>query len=125
MSCDTIQCILTKINVEILNPIITILFVLATILFFWGVIKYVIGSQGNESQLAAGKKIMMWGIIGLTIMASAWGIVKILCDFFGTCEGSTSSSSSYDRSAFEEQRRMERNPEPSSFPSVGDPNFPH
>ena len=87
MSCTTIECILTKIKVEVLDPVITILFVIATILFLWGVIQYVIGSQGDEKKLILGKKIMMWGIIGLTIMASAWGIVKIICDFFGTCSG--------------------------------------
>jgi len=83
--CTTIECILTKIKGEVLDPIIAILFVLATIIFLWGVIQYVIGSQGNEQKLILGKKVMLWGIIGLTIMASAWGIVKILCDFFGTC----------------------------------------
>lgn len=123
MSCTTIDCILTKIKVEVLDPVITILFVLATIFFLWGVIQYVIGSQGDTTKIAAGKKMMFWGIIGLTIMASAWGIVTILCDFLDTC--SSSSSSSSDRSAYEEYRRGERNPEPSSFPGPGDPNFPH
>lgn len=123
MSCTTIDCILTKIKVEVLDPVITILFVLATIFFLWGVIQYVIGSQGDTTKIAAGKKVMMWGIIGLTIMASAWGIVKILCDFLDTC--SSSSSSSSDRSAYEKYRRGEQNPPPSSFPGLGDPNFPH
>lgn len=89
MSCTTIDCILTKIKVEVLDPVITILFVLATIFFLWGVIQYVIGSQGDTTKIAAGKKMMFWGIIGLTIMASAWGIVKIICDFFGTCGPAT------------------------------------
>ena len=89
MSCTTISCFLTKLRAEVLDPVITILFVIATIIFFWGLIQYVIGSQGDTAKLALGKKVMMWGIIGLTIMASAWGIVKIICDFFGTCSGAS------------------------------------
>ncbi len=116
MSCTTIDCILTKIKVEILHTVITILFVLATIFFLWGVIQYVIGSQGNEQKLILGKKVMLWGIIGLTIMASAWGIVKILCDFLDTCSSSSSSfwGISSDRSPYEEYRGGERSSTPSS-----------
>ena len=114
MSCTTIDCILTKITAEVLNPVITILFVLATIFFLWGVIQYVIGSQGDTTKIAAGKKMMFWGIIGLTIMASAWGIVKILCDFLDTCSSSSSFFGGSDRGAYEEYRSGERNPTPSS-----------
>src|SRR3989338_4327314 len=39
----------------------------------------------NQAKLDKGKKIMFWGIIGMFIMASAWGIVRILCNFFETC----------------------------------------
>ncbi len=113
--CTTIECILTKIKVEVLDPVIAILFVLATIVFLWGIIQYVIGSQGNETKLQRGKQAILWGIVGLTIMASAWGIVKILCDFFGTCE----ATSSYYKRAYEEYRAGERNPQPYSSPGTG------
>lgn len=81
----TVTDLLTKIQNQLLNPLINLLFVLATVVFLWGVIRYVIGSQGDPKNLDAGKKIMFWGIIGMAIMASAWGIVKIICRFFGTC----------------------------------------
>ncbi len=79
-----IQTLLNRIQTQILNPIVDILFVLATIVFLWGVIQYVIGSQGDGKKLQQGKQIMIWGIIGMFIMASAWGIVGILQNFFGT-----------------------------------------
>ncbi len=81
----TLDSLITKLEVGILNPIINLLFILATILFLLGGIHYVIGSQGNETQLQKGRQIMVWGIIGMTVMASAWGIVRIICTFFGTC----------------------------------------
>ena len=81
----TLSELLTKITNEILNPIISFLLVLATVIFIWGVIQYVIGSRGDEKALENGKRIMIWGIVGMTIMASAWGIVGMICRFFETC----------------------------------------
>jgi len=81
----TVKSILDKLQTQILQPVISLLFILATIIFMWGVIQYVIGSQGNETTLEKGKKVMFWGIIGMTVMASAWGIVRVLCNYFGTC----------------------------------------
>lgn len=85
----TIGDLINKIITVVLTPAITLLFSLATVLFLWGVINYVIGSQGNQTKLEQGKKVMVWGIIGMAIMVSAWGIVGILCRFFGTCQGSS------------------------------------
>ena len=80
----TVTGLINKITQEIFNPLIILLFALATVLFAWGVVQYIIGSQGNETKVAQGKRIMVWGIIGMFIMASAWGIVYLLCDFFTT-----------------------------------------
>lgn len=81
----TVSLLLGKIQDQLLNPLINILFVLATVIFFWGIISYVIGSRGDQKRLDQGKQIMGWGIIGMAIMASAWGIVRIICRFFETC----------------------------------------
>jgi len=83
---NAIQGLLKKIETGILNPLISLLFVLATVVFLWGIIQYVIGSQGDEKKLQQGKQAMIWGIVGLFIMASAWGIVRLLCDFFTSCD---------------------------------------
>lgn len=77
--------IFEKIQSDILDPLIAVLFTLGTALLLWGVILYVIGSQGDQKKLDQGKQLMLWGIIGMTVMASAWGIVNILCDFLGSC----------------------------------------
>lgn len=81
----TITSLVEKITTGILTPVINLLFVLATVIFLWGVIQYVLGSQGDQKKLDQGKQVMIWGIIGMFVMVSAWGIVKILCQFFGTC----------------------------------------
>ncbi|MBI3442275.1 MAG: hypothetical protein HY007_00675 [Candidatus Sungbacteria bacterium] len=86
MSCLTssspIACIINKITSQILYPVIVLLFTLATIMFLWGVIQYVIGSQGDTGKLEKAKNVILYGIIGMFIMASAWPIVAILQNFF-------------------------------------------
>lgn len=81
----TIGQLLTEVQIEILNPLIALLFTLATLVFLWGVLNYVMGIYGDEKKLDEAKRIMAWGIIGLLVMSSAWGIVKVLCGFFLTC----------------------------------------
>ena len=78
----TIEQIINKITTQILNPVIVLLFALATIFFIWGVIQYVIGSQGDTGKLEKAKSAILYGIIGMFIMASAWGIVGVLQNFF-------------------------------------------
>jgi len=80
----TITDITNAIITGVLNPLITLLFVLATVVFIWGIIQYVI-AQADEKKITDAKRIMFWGIIGMFLMVSAWGIVKVLCDFFGSC----------------------------------------
>jgi len=66
----------------ILNAVIGLLFVLVTVYFIWGVIGYIFAG-GEEKKLEEGKKHMIWGIIGMAVMAGAWGLVNILLQTFG------------------------------------------
>lgn len=81
----TIESIVDKIVSEVLNPLIALLMILATVVFLWGVIQMLMNPD-NEQKRTEGKKHMIWGIIGLTIMVSVWGIVGVLCNFFETCD---------------------------------------
>ena len=76
---------ITNILDNILNTaktIITILFVLATLVFLWGIVSFIAGA-GDPSKRDKSKGIMMWGIIGLAVMAAAWGVAQILIVYFG------------------------------------------
>ena len=70
-----------KLTVQIINPLITVFFGVALLVFIWGVIEF-IAKSGNEEALSAGKKHMLWGIVGLAIMVGVWGIIKILQSLF-------------------------------------------
>lgn len=83
----------SKVNSLILQTegtlkfVIGLLFVIATIIFLWGVIQFV-ASAGDEKKRTEGKSKIVWGIIGLAVMAGAWGVVNIIVDYFGV-EGQT------------------------------------
>lgn len=81
----TIEGALAQVK-TILNLVIGILFVLVTLYFIWGVIQYV-SSAGDEEKLKNGKQHMLWGIIGMVVMAAAWGIVSIVMTTFGVTGG--------------------------------------
>lgn len=69
---------------EVLNLIIPFLVLLATVIFIWGIVKY-ITAGGDEQRLEEAKNLIIWGIIALAVMISVWGFVYILIDaIFGT-----------------------------------------
>ncbi|MDD2730617.1 MAG: hypothetical protein PHW33_00630 [Candidatus Portnoybacteria bacterium] len=82
-----IDNLLTNIRAT-LNYIIAILFVLVTLFFIWGVVQYV-ASGGDETKLKNGKQHMIWGLIGMIVMGAAWGIARIVWDYFGITGGAT------------------------------------
>ena len=66
---------------NILNTIIPVLIVLAVVLFIWGIIQYVIGS--DEEAKKKGKDRMIFGIIGLVVIVAMWGLVSLVTSTFG------------------------------------------
>ena len=62
---------------DILDQVVILLIALAVVFFLYGVMKY-IGSADDEENRKKGKSIMIYGIIGLFVMVSFWGIVNIL-----------------------------------------------
>lgn len=76
------QPILEKAVQVIINPIIQILFVVATIVFVYGVFEFIRGAENPEVR-KQGQQHMLWGIIGLAIMVSVFTIVGILLNSIG------------------------------------------
>lgn len=76
------DALLTKIKTLIINPTIYLLLALAAVYFVWGVFTFVSNYENPEAQ-AAGKKHMIWGIVGIAIMLSAFGIMKMIAGTLG------------------------------------------
>lgn len=68
---------------NILNPAVGVLIAIAVVLFLYGVIKYISSGDDEEGRKNA-KNYIIYGIIGLFVMVSVWGLVGILTGTFGT-----------------------------------------
>ena len=69
--------IIEKINDAILQPLIVLLFALATGYFLFGLMKF-IQNQDNEEAQSEGKRHMVWGVIGIAIMTGVYGILNTI-----------------------------------------------
>jgi len=76
----TIDEVIAIVSTNVLQPIVLLLFALATILFLWGVVEFLI-NRDNEEERDKGKRHMLWGIVGLVIMFSVNGILWVLIHF--------------------------------------------
>lgn len=74
--------ILCRINEQIINPLIILLLGIAMLIFLWGGFVFIRGADSDEGR-ELGKRHMLWGIIGLVIMTSVFGILKIAASSFG------------------------------------------
>ena len=82
----SIVCFLSKVDDAILNPLILLLFVLSTLYFFYGVVKFLNPSTAEKDRLEA-RSAMMWGIVGMAIMFSVFGIISFVLTSFGVSNG--------------------------------------
>jgi hypothetical protein len=74
--------IIGKINQFILNPIIRLMFAVATLYLFWGIYQF-ISSETADSKREEGKKKIIYGLIGLFVMFSAYGLIRLVLATFG------------------------------------------
>lgn len=79
--------LLQKIVNIIINPVIVLGFIIATIYFFITVIQF-IASADNDGERQKNKDAVMYGVIGLFVMFSVYGILRfILATFNVPCSG--------------------------------------
>ncbi len=60
----------------LLKPLVPFLIGLAVVIFLYGVILFMFSEGGEKKE--EGKEYMFWGIIGIFVMVSVWGLVAIL-----------------------------------------------
>jgi uncharacterized membrane protein len=68
----------------LLNIIIPILITLGVVYFIWGVVQYV--TSGDAEKKEQGQQHMIWGLIGLAVIVSIWGLIAILRNTFGVTD---------------------------------------
>jgi len=72
----------TRLNNAILFPLIALLSGIAFLFFIYGSAVYIFNAN-NDAARAEGKKHIMYGLIGLTVMVSAYAILTLAVNTFG------------------------------------------
>ena len=65
----------------LIRPLVPLLIGLAVVVFVYGVLLLMLSEGGEKKE--DGKKYMFWGIIGIFVMVSVWGLVSVLRSTFG------------------------------------------
>lgn len=69
-----LKCIITQ-------AIIPLIFSLAFVVFLWGVFRVISADDLKKKQ--EGQKVIWYGILGLFVMVSVWGIIRIFSNILG------------------------------------------
>ncbi len=73
---------LNKINDVILNPALILLFSVALLVFLYGGLQFIVRAS-DEKARAEGKKAMVWGLVGMFIMVTAFGLIRLILSSVG------------------------------------------
>ena len=77
----SVRSIVGQIDKLIINPLIIFVFALALVIFLYGMFEF-LSNQENEEKKTAGKKHMIFGVLGLTIMMAVWMILGMIMNTF-------------------------------------------
>jgi hypothetical protein len=73
---------LGKVYTVVLQPIIFLLFGVAFLIFIWGLVKFIKDKDTDEGR-ATGWRNIFYGILGMVIMVSVFGIITIIAGTIG------------------------------------------
>lgn len=76
------QGFMAKLNAAVFFPLLTLMMALALLVFLYGAFEYVVNA-GSDDGRAQGRRHLMWGIIGMLVMISAYAILTIAAATFG------------------------------------------
>lgn len=67
----------------ITKVLIPLAFAACIFYFFWGIAKYMRAGAGSEEAAKEGKNIMIWGVVGIFVAFSIWGIIALIQNELG------------------------------------------
>ena len=67
-----------------LNTIVVpLIFAFAFAAFIWGVVNYFFFHGDDETRRGEGRQFIFWGILGMVVLLSVWGLVRLLLSTLG------------------------------------------
>jgi len=83
--------LLQRIVTYILDPAIRVIFTAGLFLFLWGLVEFLWAIRSGSTE-GNGKQHMIWGMVGMLIMVSVYGIIALIVNTFGLQISSTDVS---------------------------------
>jgi hypothetical protein len=77
-----INTIVPKIVENIVLPVVQVAFALAVLMFVWGFIGFFRNGE-DSAERTKGQQHILWGVIGITIMVSVYGIIRLVANTVG------------------------------------------
>ncbi|MFZ2555527.1 MAG: hypothetical protein WAZ27_00450 [Minisyncoccia bacterium] len=87
--------LLQRIITYIVDPAIRVVFTLGLFLFLWGIIEYLWEVKDGKAD-GNGRTHMVYGLVGMLIMVSVYGIIALIVNTFGLDISSTDVSRAND-----------------------------
>jgi len=81
-AADVAQGFLAKLNEVIIYPLITLMMAVALLVFLYGSFIF-ITNAANEGERTRGRQHILWGIVGMVVMVSAYAILTVATGTFG------------------------------------------
>ena len=78
---DAATRLIDKFITLIIDPTIVLIFTAGFLLFLWGLVVFIF-NLGEGGENTEGKKHMLWGVIGMFVMVSVFGILAIINNTF-------------------------------------------
>lgn len=76
------RAVMGKIVESIIDPLVLLIFSAGIFLFTWGLVVFLTNLESSEAR-QKGVQHMIWGILGVFIMATVFGVINIITDTFG------------------------------------------
>ncbi len=76
-----LDAFITKVALQIINPIIMLLAGAAFVVFVWGVFQF-IAHGGDETKRKEGREAIFWGLVGLVIIFGVYGLLNVVLTSF-------------------------------------------
>jgi hypothetical protein len=82
------QTLVTVVNqlTNALTLFVPVSVALALTVFVWGAVVF-IGKTGDDNARTTGRRRMVWGVVGLFMIVTVWGIVALMRTISGTDAG--------------------------------------
>lgn len=73
---DVARGFLATLNEVIVFPLITLMMTIALVVFLWGSFEFIMSAK-NPGKRDQGRKHIMWGLVGLLVMVSAYALLNV------------------------------------------------